>query len=109
MAKLFTSSSPHLKSTASTRKIMLDVIIALIPAAAAAVVFFGWSALMLIGICVLTCVVTEYFCRIIMKRNQTIGDLSAVVTGLILALNLPSNLNPLIAAFGCVAAIVGIV
>lgn len=61
---------------------------------------------MLIGVCVLTCVVAEYFCRIIMKRQQTIGDLSAVVTGLILALNLPSNLNPLIAVFGCVAAIV---
>ena len=106
MAKLFSSSSPHLKSTESTRKIMLDVIIALLPAAAASVVFFGWSALMLIGVCVLTCVVAEYFCRIIMKRQQTIGDLSAVVTGLILALNLPSNLNPLIAVFGCVAAIV---
>lgn len=106
MGKLFSSSSPHLRSTASTRKIMLDVVISLLPAAAASVVFFGWSALMLIGVCVLTCVTAEYFCRIIMKRNQTIGDLSAVVTGLILALNLPSNLNPLIAAFGCVAAIV---
>lgn len=106
MAKLFSSSSPHLRSTASTRKIMLDVIIALLPAAAASVVFFGFSALMLIGVCVLTCVVSEYFSRIIMKRNQTIGDLSAIVTGVILALNLPANLNPLIAVFGCVAAIV---
>lgn len=106
MGKLFSSSSPHLRSTASTRKIMLDVVISLLPAAVASVVFFGWSALMLIGVCVLTCVVAEYFCRIIMKREQTIGDLSAVVTGLILALNLPSNLNPLIAVFGCVAAIV---
>ncbi len=106
MAKLFTSSSPHLRSTASTRKIMLDVVISLLPAAAASVVFFGFGALMLIGVCVLTCVVAEYFCRIIMKREQTIGDLSAVVTGLLLALNLPSNLNPLIAVFGSVAAIV---
>lgn len=106
MAKLFASSSPHLRSTASTRKIMLDVIISLLPAAAAAVVLFGYRAAMLIGICVLICVVAEYFSRIIMKREQTIGDLSAVVTGLLLALNLPATLNPLMAAFGSVVAIV---
>ena len=106
MSKLFASSSPHLKTTASTRKIMLDVVISLLPAAAASVVFFGWRAAMLIGVCVLSCVVLEYLCRIIMKREQTIGDMSAVVTGLLLALNLPANLNPLMAAFGCVAAIV---
>ena len=85
---------------------MLDVIISLLPASAASVVFFGWRALMLIGVCVFTCVFTEYICRIVMKRSQTIGDLSAAVTGLILALNLPSTLNPLIAIFGSVAAIV---
>ena len=105
MDKLFVSSSPHLRSTASTRRIMLDVIISLVPASVAAVVLFGWRALMLIGVCVFTCVLTEYLCRIIMKRNQTIGDLSAVVTGLILALNLPSTLNPLMAMFGSVVAI----
>ncbi len=105
MSKMFTSSSPHLRSAASTRKIMLDVIISLLPAAAASVVFFGWRALMLIGVCVFTCVFTEYMCRIVMKRSQTIGDLSAAVTGLILALNLPSTLSPLIAIFGSVAAI----
>lgn len=106
MSKLFASSSPHLRSTASTRKIMLDVVISLLPAAVASVVFFGWRAAMLIGVCVLVCVVSEYFSRIVMKRPQTIGDMSAVVTGLLLALNLPANLNPLIAAFGSVAAIV---
>ncbi len=106
MSKLFVSSSPHLRATSSTRRIMLDVIISLLPASAASVVFFGWRALMLIGVCVFTCVFTEYICRIVMKRSQTIGDLSAAVTGLILALNLPSALNPLIAIFGSVAAIV---
>ncbi|MBQ4569751.1 MAG: RnfABCDGE type electron transport complex subunit D [Ruminococcus sp.] len=106
MSKLFVSSSPHLRATSSTRRIMLDVIISLLPASAASVVFFGWRALMLIGVCVFTCVFTEYICRIVMKRSQTIGDLSAAVTGLILALNLPSTLNPLIAIFGSVAAIV---
>lgn len=106
MSKFFASASPHLRSTQSTRKIMLDVVIALVPACAASVVYFGWRALMLLGVCVLTCVFTEYICRIIMKREQTIGDLSAVVTGVLLALNLPANLNPLMAVFGSVAAIV---
>ena len=106
MSKLFVSSSPHLRSNCSTRKIMLDVIIALVPACAAAVVYFGWRALMLLGVCVLTCVFSEYISRIVMKRGQTIGDLSAIVTGVLLALNLPANLNPLMAVFGSVAAIV---
>ncbi len=105
MNKMYASSSPHIRATASTRKIMLDVVISLIPAAIASVVYFGWRALSLCGVCILTCVVTEYLCRIVMKRDQTIGDLSAVVTGLLLALNLPSGLNPLIAVFGSVVAI----
>ncbi len=105
MNKMYASSSPHIRATASTRKIMLDVIISLVPAAIASVVYFGWRALSLCGVCILTCVVTEYLCRIVMKRDQTIGDLSAVVTGLLLALNLPSGLNPLIAVFGSVVAI----
>lgn len=106
MSKFFVSSSPHFRSDCSTRKIMLDVIIALVPACAAAVVYFGWRALMLLGVCVLTCVLSEYISRIVMKREQTIGDLSAIVTGVLLALNLPANLNPLMAVFGSVAAIV---
>ena len=106
MSKFYTSASPHLRSPQSTRRIMLDVIIALIPACAAPVVFFGWRALMLLGVCVLTCVFSEYISRIVMKREQTIGDLSAVVTGILLALNLPAGLNPLMAVFGSVAAIV---
>lgn len=106
MSKFFASASPHLRSTSSTRKIMLDVVIALVPSCIAAVVYFGWHALMLMGVCVLTCVFSEYICRIVMKREQTIGDLSAVVTGVLLALNLPANLNPLMAVFGSVAAIV---
>lgn len=106
MSKMYTSSSPHLRSASSTRKIMLDVIIALVPAAVMSVVYFGWRSLMLIGICVFTCVFSEYISRIVMKRHQTIGDLSAVVTGLLLALNLPSTLNPLMAVLGSVVAIV---
>lgn len=104
--KMYVSSSPHFRSNSSTAKIMLDVIIALIPASIASVVFFGFRALMLIGICVASCVLCEYIARKVMKRNTTIGDLSAVVTGLLLALNLPPSVNPLIAIFGSVVAIV---
>ena len=83
---------------------MLDVIIALVPASIASVVFFGWRALMLIGVCIASCVLCEYISRKVMKRDTTIGDLSAVVTGLLLALNLPPSLNPLIAIFGSIVA-----
>ena len=104
--KLHVSSSPHFKGNNSTRRIMLDVIIALIPAAIAACVIFGLRSLVLIAVCIATCVLLEYISRKIMKRDTTIGDLSAVVTGLLLALNLPVDINPLIAMFGCLIAIV---
>lgn len=105
MSKLYVSSSPHLRSDTSTKSIMRDVLIALFPACIASAVYFGWKPLMLIAVCILVSVVTEYVCRFVMKREQTVGDLSAAVTGMLLALNLPPNTNPLIAAFGCVAAI----
>ena len=104
--KLFVSSSPHLRSKKTTTGVMLDVIIALIPALIMAVVYFGFKALLLAFICVATCVLTEYICRKVMKRQNTITDLSAAVTGLILALNLPVDISPFIAVFGCVVAIV---
>lgn len=104
--KLYVSSSPHFRSSTSTTKIMLDVIIALIPACIASIIIFGAQSLMLIAICVASCVLCEYISRKVMKRDTTIGDLSAVVTGVLLALNLPVNINPLIAIFGCVIAIV---
>ncbi len=104
--KLYVSSSPHFRSNATTRRIMLDVIIALMPTAVAACIIFGMQALSLIAICVAGCVLLEYISRKIMKRDTTIGDLSAVVTGLLLALNLPVNIHPLIALFGCLVAIV---
>ena len=103
---LIVSSSPHMRSGASTQKIMLDVIIALTPAAIASCVIFGWSALLLIVLCVATCVLSEFICRKVMKRENTISDLSAVVTGILLAFNLPPTIHPLIAVFGGVVAIV---
>ena len=104
--KLHVSSSPHFRGSNSTRRIMLDVIIALCPAAIAACVIFGMRSLVLIAVCIATCVLLEYVSRKIMKRDTTIGDLSAVVTGLLLALNLPVDINPLTAMFGCLIAIV---
>ena len=104
--KLIVSASPHLRSGATTQKIMLDVIIALVPAAVASVILFGPRALLLIVLCVASCVLCEYLCRRVMKRENTIMDLSAAVTGLLLAFNLPVSINPLIAVFGCVTAIV---
>lgn len=106
MSKFYVSPSPHLRSHASTRRIMLDVIIALVPAIIASCVHFGWYPLLILAVCVAVCVASEFISRLIMKRDNTVGDLSAVVTGVLLALNLPANINPLIAAFGALAAIV---
>lgn len=104
--KLIVSSSPHLRSGITTRKIMLDVIIALIPAIIASAIIFGPQSLFLIVVSVVTCVLSEYVSRRVMKRENTIGDLSAVVTGILLAFNVPVGINPIALAFGGVAAIV---
>jgi len=103
--KFLVSSSPHLHSGASVRKIMLDVLIALVPASVAGVVFFGWRAAALMAVCVAVAVGTEYACRKLMRRDNTIGDLSAAVTGLLLALNLPPSLPFWQAALGSIFAI----
>ncbi len=89
--KLHISVSPHIRSAITTQKIMLDVIIALLPASIAGCILFGLSALWVILVCVLSSVLCEYVFNAITKRTQTVFDLSAVVTGLLLALNLPAN------------------
>ena len=104
--KLIVSPSPHLRSGETTQKIMLDVIIALCPAIVASAILFGLSALMLEAVCVISCVAAEWLCRKAMKRPNTTGDLSAVVTGLLLAMNLPVSISPVIAVVGSVVAIV---
>ncbi|MGN0114360.1 MAG: RnfABCDGE type electron transport complex subunit D, partial [Acutalibacteraceae bacterium] len=106
MNRLVVSSSPHISSPDTVRGIMFDVILALLPAGVAAVWLFGLHALLLILTCVVSCVLAEYITRKIMKRDNTIGDLSAVVTGLLLAYNLPPSLPLWMAVIGCVAAIV---
>ena len=104
--KLVVSASPHLRSTQTTTKIMLDVVIALIPALIAAIFLFGPRVLCVAAVSIGSAVLAEYISRKVMKRHQTIGDLSAVVTGLILALNLPSTIPYGIAALGSIVAIV---
>ncbi len=98
--------SPHIKSPMTTGRIMLCVIISLLPTVIASGIIFGIRALILIAVCVTFSVLFEALCRIIMKREQTIGDLSAAVTGLILALNLPVTLPLWMAVIGCFTAIV---
>lgn len=103
---LLVSPSPHIRSERTTSKVMGHVLIALFPAAAASVVIFGIRALELILFCAVTAVLWERLCNLIMKRPNSIGDLSAVVTGVILAFNLPVTLPFWMAAIGTFAAIV---
>lgn len=104
--KWIVSSSPHLRSRDTVTGIMLDVIIALLPALAASVILFGFQALLLTAVCVASCVATEAISRRLMKRGSSIGDLSAVVTGILLAFNLPVSLPLWMAVIGCIFAIV---
>ncbi len=106
MEKLHISVSPHLHSGRSTRSIMRDVVFSLLPATAAGIALFGLSALWVVLTCIVTAVVSEALFNFIIKKEQTVGDWSAVVTGLLLALNLPANLPLWQAVVGTVFAIV---
>lgn len=90
--QLLVTASPHVRSDRTVTKDMLDVIIALIPAGLASVYYFGYRALVLILAAVITCVLSEYIFNKAIKRNQSIKDLSAVVTGILLAFNVPCTL-----------------
>ena len=103
---LHISVSPHIHGPKSTRGFMLDVILALLPATIAGAVIFGAQALLIVAVCIVTCLASELIFNLIIKKKQTIGDLSAIVTGLILALNLPANI-PLWQA--CVASAFAII
>ena len=103
---LAVSSSPHLRSSASTRRIMQEVCLALAPAGIAGIVLFGAHAVALIAASVITCVLSEFFYQKLAKEKTTIGDWSAVVTGLLLAYNLPANAPVWLAVVGGVIAIV---
>ncbi|OPZ84021.1 MAG: Electron transport complex protein RnfD [Firmicutes bacterium ADurb.Bin419] len=104
--KIIVSSSPHIRDNGSTRRIMLDVVISLLPATAFGIYSFGVSAALVILVSILSCVLSEYLARKVLKKESTISDLSAVVTGLLLALNLPSTIPIWMAAVGGAVAIV---
>ena len=104
--KLLVTASPHVRSNRTVKKDMLDVIIALIPAGIASVYFFGYRALLLILASVLTCVLSEYIFNKVTKRKQSIKDLSAVVTGLLLAYNAPFTLPVWQMVIGAMFAII---
>ncbi len=100
------SSNPHVRSKDTTQRIMLYVIIALLPATCFGIFHFGIRALLLICLTIASCVCSEYVFNIITKRKQTIGDLSAVLTGLLLALNFPVMLPWWMCIVGGVFAII---
>lgn len=106
MEKFIVTPSPHILSNRSTKTIMRDVIIALMPALAASIILFGFRSLLIVAICVVSCVLCEYISRKIMKKDNTIGDLSAVVTGILLAFNLPVTVPLWIPVIGSIVAIV---
>ncbi len=85
------SLAPYLRSKSTTQKMMLDVIIAILPALAASIYFFGMNALMLTVVSVISCVVAEVFMQKLFKKKVTVSDLSAVITGILLAFNLPAS------------------
>ena len=100
--QLMVSSSPHVRSARSTKSIMREVCLALAPAGIAGIVLFGWNALAIMVVSVLSCVVSEYLFQRITHQKILIGDWSAVVTGLLLAYNIPADAPlwiPLIGGF----------
>lgn len=101
-AKLIVSSSPHIRTPRDTRVIMLDVLIALAPALIASVIFFGFRALLVTAVSVASCLLFEFGYRKLMKKPASCGDLSAAVTGVLLAFCMPATAPwwlPIIGAF----------
>jgi len=105
---MITSVSPHLRSSRTTQKVMLDVIIALIPALIMSVLFFGWRSLLLTCVSVAACVLSEYLWERLRHIEVTVVDLSAVVTGILLAYNVPVGMPLWELIIGDVAAIIGV-
>ena len=103
---MLVSPSPHIHSAVSTTSLMRDVVIALLPAAICSVVFYGWMELLILAVSIASCVLLEYvITRYLMKAPSTICDLSAVVTGLLLGLNLPATTPWWVVLIGAVVAI----
>ena len=104
--RLIVTASPHIRDASTTRGLMGNVVIALLPAVLAAGLIFGVQALVLVAVTTLACVAFEYIYEKLLKKPNTVGDLSAVVTGIILALNMPVGMPLWIAVVGAFVAIV---
>lgn len=102
----FVSLAPHIRSNDTVQRIMLDVLIALVPAAIASVYFFGLYSLAIMAVSVVACVLSEYVFQKLMKKPIQVKDLSAVVTGILLAFNVPAGAPLWMVAFGGVFAII---
>ena len=106
MNKLLVSPSPHLHAKTSTKSLMRDVVIAMIPAVIVSVLFYGWAELLVLGVSVASCVLLEYLItKYLLNKPCTVCDMSAVVTGVLLALNLPATTPWWVVFIGAVVAI----
>lgn len=106
--KFEVASSPHIRGKRNTQQIMLDVVIALLPALLAGTMIFGMRALLVTLVCAAAAVAAEWVCGMILYHRNTVKDLSSVVTGLLLALTLPATVPYWLAAIGSVFAIVAV-
>ena len=106
MENLIAANAPNLQKKPTTRRVMIDILIALAPATIVSVVFFGLKALLMIALCVSAAVLSEFIFNLLCKRKQTVGDLTAAVTGLLLALSLSTNVSVWQCIVGSVFAIV---
>ena len=106
MEKLIVSTSPHIHTRMTTGSIMRDVLIALSPAVIASLVLFGLKSLLIIATCTVSAILSEYVFNVLTKKKQTVGDLSAAVTGVILALTLPATVKIWHCILGAVIAII---
>lgn len=106
MDKYLVSPSPHIHASASTATLMRDVVIALLPAVIVSVLFYGWSELLILGVSVASCVLLEWaITKYLLEKPCTVGDWSAVVTGLLLAMNLPATTPWWVVFIGALVAI----
>lgn len=103
---LLVSPAPHLHTKTSTMSLMRDVVIALLPTVIVSILFYGWREIMILAVSVISCVLLEYLItRFLLKRPNTIGDWSAAVTGVLLALNLPATSPWWMVLIGAIVAI----
>lgn len=106
MNKLIVSSSPHIHSPDTTAGIMLDVIIALMPATIYGIILFGWRAAVIIAVSIISAILSEFIWNKLMKKENSLGDLSAALTGLLVGLNVPSTMPVWMVALGSAIAII---